>query len=218
MTHSLDTRLSGSFLSRFWQELFRNTGQYPIAIILIELLTEKWDHLTKPDLYVLIPAALLQAYWLARKQGRSAWQTFFGNLIAPAAYSFGEVAIEGFVFFDKPHHFAYWIFAFLIALLQALQSENSSLISNLFLIAENVVRSQILFVGYAIFESYTNPWQTVTLSDFFSDPSHIMIGLAALILGFSAGAADVTARSYLSRLKDTAGQLKIYSDKVYLIQ
>jgi class 3 adenylate cyclase len=212
MTQSLEHRLSGSFLSRFWQELFRNTGQYPIAIILIELLTEKWDYLIKPDMYVLIPSTLLQAYWIALKQERPAWQRFFGNLIAPAVYSFGEIAIEGFVFFDKPHHTAYWIFAFLIAVLQALQSGTPSLFSNTVLVLENVVRSQILFVGYAIFESYTHPTQTITLTGFFSDPSHILIGLATLILGLSAGVADVTARSYLSILQDTAGQLKIYSE------
>lgn len=212
MTHSLENRLSGSLLSRFWQELFRNTGQFPIAILLIEILTEKREYLTKPDMYVLIPSTLLQAYWIALKQERPAWQRFIGNLIAPAVYSLGEIAIEGFVFFDKPHHTAYWIFALLIAVLQALQSGTPSLFSNAILVLENVVRSQILFVGYAIFESYTNPAQTINAADFFSDPSHILIGLATLILGLSAGAADVNARSYLSILQDTAGQLKVYSE------
>ena len=209
---SIEQRLSGSFPSRFWQELFRNTGQYPIAIILIEFLTEKWDYLIKPDMYILIPSTLVQAYWIASKQERPAWQRFFGNLIAPAIYSFGEIAIEGFTFFDKPHHSAYWIFAILVGLLQAFQSGMPSFFSNAILILENVVRSQILFVGYAIFESYTNPTQTVTFLDFFSDSSHILIGLATLILGLSAGAADVNARNYLVIMRETAGKLKIYSE------
>jgi len=209
---SIEQRLAGSSLSRFSQELFRNTGQYPIAIILIELLTEKWNYLTKPDMYILIPSTLLQAYWIASKQERPAWQRFLGNLIAPAVYSFGEIAIEGIKFFDKPHHSVYWIFAILIGFLQAIQSGTPSFFSNTILVLENVVRSQILFVGYAIFESYTNPTQTITLADFFSDPSHILIGLATLILGLSAGAADVNARGYLSTLQKTAERLKIYSE------
>ncbi|MDD2922967.1 MAG: adenylate/guanylate cyclase domain-containing protein [Anaerolineales bacterium] len=209
---SIEQRLSGSFLSRFWQELFRNTGQYPIAILLIESLTEKWDYLTKPDMYILIPSTLLQAYWIASAQKRSPWRRFLGNLIAPAVYSLGEIAIEGAKFFNKPHHGAYWVFAILIGLLQALQSGKPSAASNALLVAENVVRSQILFAGYAIFESYTNPKNLIFSLSFFSDESHVLMGLATLILGLSAGAADVTARNYLAILQETAGKLKTYSE------
>ena len=209
---SLEHRLSGSFLSRFWLELFRNTGQYPIAIILIETLTEKWDYLTKPDLYAVVIAALLQAYWIALKPDRPAWQRFLGNLLAPTVYTFSEVAIEGIKFFDKPHHVVFWIFAILIGLLQALQSGKPSFFSNTLLVLENVVRSQILFSAYVIFESYTNPKNAAISWEFFSDPSHVLIGLTTLILGLSTGAADVNARSYLSILRETASQLKVYSE------
>jgi class 3 adenylate cyclase len=209
---SIEHRLSGSFLSRFWRELFRNTGQYPIAIILIEFLTEKWAYLIKPDMYILIPATLLQAYWIALKQERPAWQKFLGNLIAPFAYSFGEIAIEGLQFFDKPHHIVYWAFAILVGILQALQSRTPSFFSDTWLVIENIVRSQILFSAYVIFESYTNPKNVVFSLDFFNDPSHVLICLATLILGLSAGAAEVSARSYLSILKETADQLKVYSE------
>ncbi len=210
---SLENRLEGSTSNHFWRELFRNTGQYPIAILLIELLTEKWNYLTRPDLYILVLATLLQAYWLARKRELSAPLRFLGNLIAPALYSLGETSLEGLAFFDKPHHSAYWFFAVLLGALQAAQLPGlSSFVSNFFLVVENVVRSQILFAAYAIFENYTNPAQTVTMAGFFSDPSHVLIGLATLILGLSAGIADTTARNYLSMLRDTAGRLKTYSE------
>ncbi len=210
---SIEQRLSGSVLSRFWRELFRNTGQYPVAIILIESLTEKWAYLTKPDLYALILASALQAYWFARKaERRSPLQQFLGNLIAPAVYSFNEIAIEGSKFFNKPHHIIFWIFAALVGLLDALQSGKPSFFSNVILVIKNVVYSQILFTSYIIFESYTNPIQTITLKEFFSDPSHILIGLATLFLGLSAGAADVTSRNYLVVLRATAEKLKIYSE------
>ena len=211
-SRAVENRLSDSPASRFLQELFRNTGRYPIAIVLIESLNEKWVYFTKPDLYALILAAFLQAYWIASKPERPAWQRFLGNLIAPAVYTFNEVAIEGIRFFDKPHHIAYWIFAILIGLLEAFQSGAPSFISNSILIIKNVVYSQILFVSYIIFESYTNPKNAVFSWDFFSDTSHILIGLATLILGLSAGAADVNARNYLVILQETAGKLKIYSE------
>lgn len=209
---TLESRLRGSHISRLWRELFRNSGQYPIAIILIELLTEKWDYLSKPDAYILIPSTLLQAYWISIKQDRPAWQKFFGNLIAPTVYSFGEVVVEGMAFFDKPHHIAYWIFAILIGLLQAFQNVTPAMFSNFLLLIENVVRSQILFAAYSIFEMYTNPKNAVLSLEFFMDPSHILIGLATLILGLSAGAADINARNYLAILQETAEKLKVYSE------
>lgn len=210
---SIEQRLSGSLASRFWRELFRNTGQYPIAIVLIESLTEKWAYLTKPDLYALTLAAALQAYWFARSaERRPPLQRFLGNLIAPAVYSFNEIAIEGAKFFNKPHHVIFWIFAALVGLLDALQSEKPSFSSNVILIIKNVVYSQILFASYIIFESYTNPTQTMTLKGFFNDPSHVFIGLATLILGLSSGAADVNARSYLLVLQETTEKLKTYSE------
>ena len=194
---TIEKHLQSSVTQRFWRELFRNTGQFPIGILLVEALTEGAAYLTKPDMYVLIPSALIQAYWVAKQtQGQRA-QRFLGNLIAPALYTFGEVAIEGMKFFSSPHHVAYWIFAMLIGLLQALQADEKSFVSDFLLVIENVVRAQILFTAYAIFESYTNPSQTITIVEFFQDPSHLLIGLVTLLLGVSVGLADVNARHTL---------------------
>jgi class 3 adenylate cyclase len=209
---SVEQRLAGSAANRFWTELFRNTGQFPIGILLIESLTEKWEYLTKPDLYVLVPSALIQAWWLSRQPQRSALTRFFGNLIAPSLYTIFETSIEGLDFFQSPHHVAYWIFAVILGLLQAMQIMRAGGFSDALLIAENVVRSQILFSAYVIFESYTNPKWTISLAGFFSDSSHLLIGLTTLMLGLSAGFADVSARQSLGILRGTARQLKIYSE------
>ncbi len=208
----LEQRLVGSATSRFWTELFRNSGQFPIGILLIEALTEKWEYLTKPDLYVLIPSALIQAWWLSRQTQRSAWKRFLGNLIAPTLYTVFESSIEGLRFFQSPHHIAYWVFAVLLGSLQALQTAKGTVLSDILLLVENIVRSQILFFAYAIFESYTNPSQTLMSAGFFKDPSHVLIGLATLTLGISAGLADVSAHRSLKILRSTAQQLKIYSE------
>jgi len=209
---SVEQRLAGSAANRFWTELFRNTGQFPIGILLIESLTEKWEYLTKPDLYVLVPSALIQAWWLSRQPQRSALTRFFGNLIAPSLYTIFETSIEGLNFFQSPHHVAYWIFAVILGLLQAMQIMRAGGFSDALLIVENVVRSQILFSAYVIFESYTNPKWTISLAGFFSDSSHLLIGLTTLMLGLSAGFADVSARQSLGILRGTARQLKIYSE------
>ncbi|MBI5838458.1 MAG: adenylate/guanylate cyclase domain-containing protein [Chloroflexi bacterium] len=210
--HSVERRLSGSPANRFWAELFRNTGQFPIGILLIESLTEKWEYLTKPDLYVLIPSALIQSWWLSRQTQGSGWTRFLGNLIAPLLYTVGETAFEGMMFFQSPHHIAYWVFAIWIGLLQTFQTDELDFLTEFLLVVENIIRSQILFAAYVIFEIYTNPTQSVSLAKFFSDSSHILIGLVTLTLGLSIGLADVSARRYLSILRETAGQLKIYSE------
>lgn len=209
---TVERHLESSLAQRVWRELFRNTGQFPIGILLIEGLTERAAYFTKPDIYVLIPAVLAQAYWVAKQPQRTRRQRFLGNLIAPAFYTIGETAIEGMKFFDSPHHIAYWIFAILIGILQALQSDEKSFFSDFLLLIENVVRAQILFTAYAIFESYTNPTQTVTIVEFFQDPSHVLIGLVTLLLGISVGLADVNARHMLFNLRETAGKLKVYSE------
>ncbi len=212
LSRTVENRLSDSPTSRFWQELFRNSGQFPIAILLLEFLTEGWEYLAKPDLYALLPSAMLQAYALSRRPAQKGWQKFLGNLVAPAFYTIVETAFEGMEFFAAPHHVAFWVFAILIGLLQAFQSGRIGRFTNLLLIIENLLRAEILFALYVIFETIANPAQTISISEFFKDTSHQFIGLATLLLGISVGLANANAQRFLVLLRQTASQLRIYSE------
>lgn len=209
---SIEQRLSGSVLSRFWQELFRNTGQFPITLILLEFLVERMDFFIKPDLYVLIPAVLVQTYILARWQVLSVRRRLLGNLVAPALYTIGEMAFEGLDFFQSPYHILYLIFALLIGILQAAQSRKRDLWADTLLLLENVARAEILFALYVAIEMSSNPAQTVSLNEFFTDVPHQFLALAIFLLGVSAGVANVTAQHYYVLLRETAGRLNIYSE------
>lgn len=209
---SVENRLSDSPAGRFWQELFRNSGQFPIAIILLEFLREGSNYLSKPDLYILLPASAIQSYFLSRRLTSSSWEKFLGNLIAPALYSVVETLFEGPEFFAAPQHIAYLVVAFLIAVLQAARVNLSGLVADVLLILENITRAEILFILYVVFETLSNPAQTTSLAEFFSDTSHRFIGLATFLLGLSAGFANSTAQRHLNLLRETAGQLKIYSE------
>ena len=209
---SLESRLSGSFLSRFWQELFRNTGQFPIAIVLLEFLKDGWLYFTRPDFYILVPSSWLQAYVLVRQPEMPAWQKFFGNLIAPALYTAGEMLVEGLEFFTAPQHVAYLIVSLLIAVLQAAQVNLAGFLADFLLIIENVIRAEIIFILYVVFETITNPQQTVSVVEFFADASHRFIGLATFLLGISVGFANTSSQRYLKLLSQTAGQLRVYSE------
>jgi class 3 adenylate cyclase len=210
--YTIEQRISGSFLSRFLQELFRNTGYFPLALILLEFLIEGLDFLKKPDIYLLIPAVLVQAYVLTRWHSTFAWQRLLGSLVAPALYTVGEMTFEGLKFFESPYHVMYLTFALVIGLLQAAQLRPKNLWSDFLLLLENLVRAEILFALYVAFETYSNPTQTVSLIEFFADGSHQFLALAVFLLGISAGLANVSSHHYSLLLRQTADQLKVYSE------
>lgn len=210
---SLETRITGSFSSRFWLELFSNSIHFPIANILLELLIEKpLDYLAAPDLYAMITASLVQTYWLTRWQTSPRPRRWVGNLIGPAVYTLVELLLGGPQFFSALNHLAYWGFALVIGGLQTLRLRSPAGVSSAMIVAENVIRTSILFFMYAIFEFRTNPDQMASMGNFFQDRSHQFIGLALLFLGLMIGLANLMAERYLRLLKETSVQLKTYSE------
>ncbi len=210
---SLEARLRGSFLERFWLELFSNSAHFIIANILLELLTDySLDYLLNPELYILIGAGLLQAYWLTRWQTTPTPRRLLGNLIGPAFYTIAEVSLDGLAFFYAPHHLAYWFFGLTIGLLQAVRPSLPPSLSGLAIVVENIVRTSIIFFMYVIFETYTEPIATLSFNNYFADTAHQFIGLAVLLLGASIGLANLTAERYLALLRQTSEQLKTYSE------
>ena len=209
----LETRISGSFSTRFWLELFSNSAQFPIVNVLLELLIEKpLEYLRAPDLYVMVTASLVQAYWLTRWQTTSHPRRLWGNLIGPTVYTLIEGLLEGPRFFASLNHIAYWAFSLAIGILQALRLRLSKGFSAPLIVIENVVRTSILFVMYAIYETAANPLQTISVNEFFNDPTHQFIGLAVLFLGLNLGLANLLADRYQGLLRETLAQLKTYSE------
>jgi adenylate cyclase len=207
----LHARIAGSFRHRFWQELLRNSGQFPMANLLLEMLLEGWRIVLAPDAYVLVCAALAQAWVLTRRAGAPAAPRPVGTLVWPAAYTAVECLIEGPAFFADPNHLAYWCFAFVIGLLQWGARAASPRLAPPLLVAESMVRASLLFAMYAIFEVLTGK-QPFSLPRFFADPSHVFIALATLMLGLSAGLESLAAQTYLALLRETSTRLKRYSE------
>ena len=208
----LEARITGSLRHRFAQELFRNSGQFPIANMLLEVLLEGPQIFLHPDIYVLVAAALLQAWMIARWEYAGSSHRFIGNLVGPAAYTAVETLIEGAVFFSAPNHLAYWYFALAVGVLQWARSRAPQAAgAGALVVAESVVRASILFVMYAIFEVLTSG-KVYAFGIFFADPSHVFIGLATLLLGLSAGLESLSAQTYLALLRETSSQLKRYSE------
>ena len=209
---TLDARIDGSFGHRFWQELFRNSGQFPIANLLLKLLIEGPEIFLAPDIYVLVAAALTQSWVIARHQHSRSPRPFIGNLVGPAAYTAVESLIEGAAFFSAPNHIAYWCFAVAVGALQwARLHAPHAAVGGALVVAESMVRASILFVMYAIFEVLTSA-KAYSVEAFFGDPSHVFIALATLFLGLYAGLESRAAQGFLDLLRETSSQLKRYSE------
>ncbi|HSQ05843.1 MAG TPA: adenylate/guanylate cyclase domain-containing protein [Burkholderiales bacterium] len=207
---TLEKRIAGSALTRFLQELFGNSAQFPIANLLFELLLEgPARYLTAPDAYAISLAALVQAHFLSRGRA-SGMRSFWGNLIGPALYTAIEFSIEGSVFFASPNHIAYWIYAAVIGALCASRAARPGTHNSFVQVVENIVRASILLTMYFIFEMAGRP--DLTIANLFTDGSHRFIALATLLLGLSVGLADVTASRYLKLLRETTAQLRTYSE------
>lgn len=194
---ALDARIAGSFRHRFGQELLRNSAQFPIANLLLEMLLEGWRILLAPDMYVLVAAALLQAWVITRLGGWPPVWRLVGNLVGPASYSAVEYLFEGAQFLASPNHVAYWCFGLALGLLQWTGRAAPGRLAGALLVAEHIVRTSILFAMYAIFEVVTGT-QPFTPAGFFADGSHVFIALATVILGCSA-ALESRAGSSASR-------------------
>ncbi len=219
MLSELEIRLKGSPSSHIIEELFTNSIHFPLANIILELLLvsgNPFSYLLKFDPYIIILACLIQAWVLGMWKYRGRSLRLWGNLIGPAIYTAVEVALEGSEFFDSPNHLAYWGFALAIGLLQEGRQQTSGGLKNFFILAEHVIRTNILLSTYWIFEaSHGDPLSNPAYQSFigfFSNHSHQYLGIVLLLLGLVIGFANITADRYLDMLRETTQTLRRYSE------
>lgn len=211
-TAILEQRIRGKLSTRFFQELFGNSIQYPLANILLEaMIASPLAYMQTLDPYFCLLAGIIQAYWLAEWENSPHPHRFLGNLIGPAFYSIVGIILEGSAFLSMPGHQVYWIFSLVIGLLQALHYHIKGWLCSIAIVTEAVARSSILLVMYIIFEmSGYLPW--LVLPGFLHDRSHFFVTIAIPLLGLSVGLSQLTSQRYLTLLRETADQLKVYSE------
>lgn len=214
VTSDIETRLRGTRHGYIAQEFFTNSAHFPIANIFFEMLIEgPLEYIKEADLPIITVAATLQAYFLGKWRYSNKPRPLVGNLIGPMVYTIVEVVLDGpSAFFSGPTHIAYWIFSFAIGFLQEMRLHLSGEPAKATLLLENLIRTSILLVMYGIFEAVTSETQPYFINEFFSDPSHVFIVGVILLLGLMVGFANVTAQSYMVTLRQTASQLRLYSE------
>jgi class 3 adenylate cyclase len=212
MIDNLEVRLKGSPKKYIIEELFTNSIHFPLANVILEFLLRA-DHPTRYfgrlDPYIILFACLIQAYFLGMWRFRGKAYRLLGNLIGPTLYMLFEFIVEGMEFFESPNHLAYWGFSFTLGLLQEIEYHSSGLRKNLLILAEHLVRTNILLVTYWIFEA--SDLKYATLPGFFSDHSHQYIAIVLFLLGMVIGFANISANNYLQILRQTARILEKYS-------
>lgn len=201
---------SETLATRAARNFFTHSGQVPLVILILEALLARPGYFVGPDPYLLLASGLGQAIvmeWLTR---RGASRPFLANLAGPLLYSLVEAGLEGFAFFRQWHHQAYWAFAFGFAVLHWAQSRRVTLTAPLVL-AENVLRSAIPLVMYALFEARSKG-AGFSLEVFFADRAHTFLVIVLLLLGTLLGFADIALRRSLATVRTLTARLRQYSE------
>ncbi len=207
----LDERLYGTRAAHFRRELFGNAAHFPLANLFFEVVTEGRALFLAPDAYVLLFAAVAQA-WIAsgwERQGLA--RPFRANLIGPLAYVALETAIEGVRFFDQPNHQIYLAFGLAVGAARwALERTRSERGRLALLLGEGASRGAILLFMYAALEARPAP---VSLgARFWVDDSHVYIALALVSLGLLIGLFAYFEQRAVAILRDAAKQLREFSE------
>lgn len=210
LTMHTSTLSADSLAARVARNFFTHSGHVPLVLLILESLLARPGYFLRADPYVLIGTGLAQAFvmeWLSAR-GRSS--PFLSNLAGPLLYSLVETGLEGVAFFLQWHHQAYWFFALGFALLHLAQAgrerESAALV-----LTENILRSAIPLVMYALFEARSKN-QMFSLEVFFADRAHDFLAIVLLLLGVLLGFADVGLRRSMARIAELTARLRQYSE------
>jgi adenylate cyclase len=149
----------------------------------------------------------LVAEWLVER--RSA-RPVLVNFAGPLLYSLVETAIEGPIFFQQWHHQAYWSFALAFAVVHGLQARVGGISAPL-VIAENILRSTIPLVIYALFEARSKGSE-LSVAAFLADHAHVFLAIVLLLVGSLLGFADLGLRRTSATTRSLALRLRRYSE------
>jgi class 3 adenylate cyclase len=207
----VDTKLDGTFLASFTKEFLTNSAHFPITNLILEcLLEDPKKYFLEPDAYILIMAALFQAFVLTYLRKKKIGYTFLGNLIGPIVYVLFEFPLEGAKFFSAPQHHAYWYFALSIGFFQYGKEKNLLQIKSLWEILENMIRTLIPLAMYMLFEAHNKDF-LFSIPHFFSDPAHIFLSIVLFLLGILLGFSEDQNTKNKAELMALTKQLKNYS-------
>lgn len=199
-----------SLAARTARNFFTHSGHVPLVLLILEALLARPGYFFRADPYLLLAAGILQAWLMEWLATRGQPLPFLANLAGPLLYSLVEAWLEGIGFFQQWHHQAYWGFALGFALLHSAQARRTGATGALVL-AENVLRSAIPLVMYALFEARSKN-AALSFDVFFADRAHDFLAIVLLLLGVLLGFADINLRRSLATVRALTARLRQYSE------
>jgi class 3 adenylate cyclase len=197
--------------ARVARHFFVHSGHVPLVLVILESLLARPGYFAGVDPYILLLAGLAQAATAALCESRQRSRPWVTNLVGPLLYTVVEAALEGPAFFAQWHHQAYWAFALAFALLQSLQARARGPAASVLVLAENVVRSAIPLVMYALFEARIKA-TPLSFSAFFDDRAHDFLAVVLLLLGVLLGFADLNLRRSMATIEALSARLRTFSE------
>lgn len=196
-------------LSRIARDFFVHSGHVPLVMLILEALLARPGYFSRVDPYLLLAAGIFQASLRGWRAAPASHISVLSNLIGPLFYSATELLVEDASFFVQLHHQAYWAFAVGFAAIQGSQQYLPRGHSVLVL-AENVLRSAVPLVLYALFEARISG-ADASVRIFFEDSAHQFLALVLLLLGSLLGFADVSLRRSMVQVQLLTERLLTYS-------
>jgi adenylate cyclase len=203
--------LQGTYLGLFLAELFQGAGQLALFLLLLEAVQEWGELFSKPDVYVLLVAALGQSAWLAWRSLKGLRQPWWNRLLGLMFYVLIESLVEGPAFFSAPHHIAFGVLSLMFAwgaALEARSQQPGMALTGIFLARLAQGLGPILF--YIALDLQGKPWLQGVTGFFTSAPHAFLMALAITQVGALISLALV-ARRQQQVIADLLHQLKTLS-------
>ncbi len=207
----LNDRIEGSRNARIAQEFLTNSAVFPLfdAIRTLSIYGPAF-YFTELPHYLLMVAALIQAWFLGHRTDLSLMQRVLGNLLAPVLYSLSDILLDGIAdFTDRPYHWMYWGFSLVMAAFYAVEGlwpQRWKVV----IFLKNIWRVLLFPVMYASTELAQVPafqfWEQLW-NYWGRSKAHLFILLAALLLGLLLSLREVQTEAYLKLLKKLAHHL-----------
>ncbi|MBU0588253.1 MAG: adenylate/guanylate cyclase domain-containing protein [Gammaproteobacteria bacterium] len=195
LDRQVNTTLQGSALGLFLTELFQGSGQLALFLLLLEVVSEWSDIFGKPDVYVLLIAAIGQSAWLARRRRLDLALPWWSRLVGLLFYALAESLIEGRSFFFAPHHITFATLMLLFAWGSALETRNNQpalTLAGIALSRTAQALGPILF--YIALDLRGQPWLEGISGFFHSAPHAFLMALAITQVGALISLALVARR------------------------
>lgn len=190
--------------ARVARHFFTHSGHVPLVLLILEALLAGPGYFRGPDPYLLVAAGVAQAWLAEGLAARGRPRPWLANLAGPLIYTVVEAALEGGAFFHQWHHQAYWGYGLAFALLQSVRPRAAVVL------AENVLRSSIPLLMYALFEARMKN-TPLSFDLFFADRAHAFLAVVLLLLGVLLGFADINLRRSLATIAALTARLRQYS-------